>query len=77
MLGDARPSPGGLGAPGGDDHVGGEAGDHAQEDAPDEQFAASERVGDAEELDHHIQDGAGGNGQEDHAQGIAGELMDW
>ena len=56
------------------DHVGDEARAQPEQDAPVDQLLPAVLVGHPEQLDDDVEDGPGGQGQEDHAHGVAGEL---
>jgi hypothetical protein len=55
-----------------DDRVGGEAGDQPEEEADGQQVRAAGLGGDAEQLDHDVEDGPRGERQEDDAHRLAG-----
>src|SRR5436305_3213187 len=65
----------GLGAAGGEEHVGGEAGDQADPYAPVEQGSVAAPQGDGHQLDDHVEDGASGQSEENQAHRLAGELV--
>jgi hypothetical protein len=79
--GDTEPSfspstaSGWSGAGGGEDGVGGEAEHEAEEDAPAGDLFEAELAGHRQQFDHDVEDGAGGQAEEGHRQGVADHAL--
>src|ERR1019366_734895 len=65
----------GSGAGRGEDHVGGEAGDQSEQDAPGHQLLVAELAGDAEQLDDDVQDRTGSQGEEPEEERVVPERL--